>query len=601
MNNVLSYKITEIDGRNLYYSFLAGTKNLFDNQKRLNMLNLFPVPDADTGSNLASTFQAIIDNVIPTSHIKQTSVAIADAALVGARGNSGIIVAQFLYGFSNEMANVEKISVESFAQHLQKAVEYAYQAIANPMEGTIITVMKDWAQQIYDLKDKTDDFVELIMASFQRALESLEQTALRMEVLAKTKIVDAGAQGFVYFLEGMNTFFKERSLRNILVSRNIVKVDEMYDNHDEITYRYCTEALISNVKISKEKLVKKIEHLGDSLVVAGSTGKMRVHIHTDQPADVFTQLSREASIASQKVDDMVLQYHISHHRKYGIGLLVDSCADLPGNWMDEHQISMIPLNLHMGESQFLDKLTMSSDSFYHYMDSKTNYPRTSQPSLKDTYNKLNYLSSHYDSLVVLNLSSRASGTYDNCSKAAEKVASETGKHISVVDSKTLSGTQGLMALRAARAIAAGASHEQVVAELERWKNVNRLLVGVKTLKYLVRGGRISPMKGLIANALNLKPIISIDDTGKPFNFGKAFSRKANLKKIIRMSEAFIAQHGLYGYCVLYTNKEERKEALAFARELEQVLGRAPEYIMPVSTVLGANGGIGSIAVALLGE
>lgn len=156
-------KITELNGKSFYYSFLAGAKNLFDNQKYINKINVFPVPDADTGTNLASTLQSIIDNVIPSNHLKQTSVAIADAAIVGARGNSGIIFAQFLYGFSNEVSDNESISIDKFAENLKQAVIYAYESIINPVEGTMITVLKDWAEYIYLIKDKTDDFIELII------------------------------------------------------------------------------------------------------------------------------------------------------------------------------------------------------------------------------------------------------------------------------------------------------------------------------------------------------------------------------------------------------------------------------------------------------
>ncbi len=148
----------ELDGKQLYYSFLAGAQRIFDNQKLLNKINVFPVADADTGTNLASTMRSIIDTAIPTDNIKITANALADAALVGARGNSGIIFAQFLYGFSNEIKNEKSITVQSFKEIIKEAVKYAYDSISNPVEGTMITVLREWSEGLDAIHEKVDEF-----------------------------------------------------------------------------------------------------------------------------------------------------------------------------------------------------------------------------------------------------------------------------------------------------------------------------------------------------------------------------------------------------------------------------------------------------------
>ncbi len=176
-----------LDGKRLYYSFLAGAFNVFENQKMLNKINVFPVPDADTGTNLASTFRSIVENTAPSNNIKHTSTAIAEAALTGARGNSGIIIAQFLYGMSNELEDQEEITMQSFADATMKAVNYAYQAIANPVEGTIITVLREWAEFIYTVKDKYESFEHLMHESLIKARESLAKTPEKLKILAKSK------------------------------------------------------------------------------------------------------------------------------------------------------------------------------------------------------------------------------------------------------------------------------------------------------------------------------------------------------------------------------------------------------------------------------
>lgn len=177
----------ELDGKSLYYSFLAGAERIFENQNLINKINVFPVSDGDTGTNLASTMRSIIDSPIPTDNIKVTAIALADAALVGARGNSGIIFAQFLYGFSSEIESEVSLTVETFAKHMRNAVRYAYESIANPVEGTMITVIKEWAEFIYAMKELINDFVELLIKSYMKAKESLMRTKQQLEVLLESK------------------------------------------------------------------------------------------------------------------------------------------------------------------------------------------------------------------------------------------------------------------------------------------------------------------------------------------------------------------------------------------------------------------------------
>jgi len=599
----ITEKITLLDGKKFYYSFLAGAKNLFDNHKYINRINVFPVPDADTGTNLASTFQSIVDNVTPSYHIKDTSVAIADAALVGARGNSGIIFAQFLYGFSNEITDDELLSVEKFAEILKKAVIYAYESIANPVEGTMITVLKEWADFIYHIKDKTDDFKELIIQSYSKALESLKETTHKLEVLAKNNVVDAGAQGFVFFLEGMITYFKENSLKNLVATRNLTKADDFVDTHEinEINFRYCTEALISGDNLNKKLISEQIENLGDSLVIAGSAKKIRLHIHTDRPDEVFSILTKNATILSQKVDDMVFQNQIQNNRKYNIALTTDSCADLPQELIEKYQIHFVPLTLHVGSNQYLDKVTITSSQFYDILINSPDYPTTSQPGKKEFINKFLYLTSHYDSIISINISDKLSGTFNNSFTAANAVSYQTGKQIKVINSLTLSGTQGLLLLRAAQAIENKLSYNEVIEKIDEWIPKTKLLVNVKTLKYFVKGGRVSPLKGLISNILNIKPIVSVDSTGKANVFTKSFSRIGSINKTMKLINKLSSEKKVHSYCILYANKEEANTANWYAKRVSKIIGKEPEFIETISPVIGVSAGIGTVAVGIMFE
>ncbi|MBN2237547.1 MAG: DAK2 domain-containing protein, partial [Bacteroidales bacterium] len=381
-----------LNGKRFYFSFLAGAQQVFEHQNAINKINVFPVQDGDTGTNLASTMRAIVDSHIPTASLKATAEALADAALVGARGNSGIIFAQFLYGFSSCIQDIEDITVEKFSNALKQAVKYSYESISNPVEGTMITVMREWAEAIDKLKEFIDDFNELIAASLQWAKDSLAATPEKLEILAKKNVVDAGGKAFVHFLEGMVDFFKHGDIRKVLANRNVVKIDNLNENisHEDVNFRYCTEALIvlneSRPEL-KDIIRSQIEHFGDSLVIAGTSKKIRFHIHTDQPAQVFHTVTGYGNITYQKVDDMVMQNDLAAERRLSTGLITDSTCDLPQEIIDRYQIQVVPVKVHFGEKFFLDGLTLSPYEFYKQLDSSAIYPNTSQPSYHDFLNK----------------------------------------------------------------------------------------------------------------------------------------------------------------------------------------------------------------------
>lgn len=591
-----------LNGKRLYYSFLAGAQRLFENQSLLNSINVFPVRDADTGTNLASTLRSVVDTFIPTDNIKVTFSAIADAALVGARGNSGIIFAQFLYGISNEIKGDDNITVKEFATALKNAFKYAYDSIANPVEGTIITVMREWVEYIYLLKDYIDDFNKLIIESYKKAMEALLDTPKKLEILAKANVVDAGAKGFVFFLEGMIDFFKSGELKTIVKARNAVKAlftDTSVISHEDITFRFCSEALIIGEKINKEKIKRSVEPYGDSLVIAGSSQKVRMHIHTDQPEIVFSRLAKYGSITYQKVDDMVMQNEIAEHRKWPIAIMTDSTCDLPEDVLEKYQIHVVPLSVHFGDSYFLDRVTIKPSVFYDMIDRSKVYPSTAQPSYKDFINKYSYLGSMYNSIIALHLSKELSGTFSNSFKASVSVSKQIETRIDVVNSRRLSSGLGLVVLRAAHALEAGMSHDELLSKINEWNDKNKMLVTAKTIKYMVKSGRVPAFKGAIGKLLGVKPVVKVNDIGKTELFGKPFTEKASMKLVMKQVTKMLENGKLWGYAISHAKNES--SANWFAEEIEKLTGLKPAFISATSPVLGAHVGPGVVGLSLMFE
>jgi len=255
-----------------------------------------------------------------------------------------------------------------------------------------------------------------------------------------------------------------------------------------------------------------------------------------------------AAIIDQKADDMLLQQAVKYRRKFETAILCDSIADLPAEFRDQHQIHLLPLNILIDGVNYLDKLTIDSQNFFEIIDQAEDFPTSAQPSVKKIEDKLNYLAENYESIIAITVSSKMSGTYDNLKKAAENIlAKNKDLKIEVIDSKTNSGAEGLLVMEAAEQLEIDKSFSEIVEYLKSIRKNLYIYVSVSDFKYMVRGGRVSPLKAKLAGLLNLKPIISIDRDGKGIAFATAFSKKGNYKKITQIFNIFI-----HFSCMIFT-------------------------------------------------
>ena len=599
MTLVTIVPLNEMDGRRLYYTFIAGARKVIEHQVELNKINVFPVNDGDTGTNLASTIRAVIDSLHPHRSYKITADRIAETTLVNARGNSGIIFAQFLYGMSTETGNFKTITISQFAESIKKSVRYIYEAVADPVEGTMLTVIKDWANYIYDNRNRISDFNQMFISSLSVLNKSLIETKSKLAVLRKANVVDAGARGFVFFVEGIIDFITNRNLKDLIQVKAETALFEKIKEAipEKVEFRYCTEALIKNSSIDNKALRSVIEKYGNSIVVAGSDKMRRIHLHTNTPAELFTELRNTGTLAFQKADDMIRQSEVVYNRKWKIALVTDSTCDLSQDIMDNYQINMLPVNINFGENHYLDKITIQPEQFYALLKENKDYPKSSQVNEKTFTNLYSHLASHYDSIIAIHLSDKLSGTFNSSQKAAQAISQEFNKPISVINSKNLSGALGLILLRTAQAIEAGYSHNQVVNMAEKWTKNVRIFVSVRDIKYLIRGGRLSAVKGLIARMLNINPIVSIDESGKAIVFDKAFNQKANMEKVMGHIRKINQENTIWNYIVLHANNTEA--AQWYTEKMQTLILRDPVSVVNISPVIGANAGIGAAAVALL--
>ncbi|MBN2246094.1 MAG: DegV family EDD domain-containing protein [Candidatus Aminicenantes bacterium] len=591
-------KIKYLNGNRLYYAFLAGGNAVIEDQAYLNKINVFPVPDSDTGTNLASTMRSIADGASVYPSTKETLHSIADSALNGARGNSGIIFAQFIYGISREIKEDLRISTKVFGALVKAAAQHAYKSVADPVEGTMLTVMKDWAEAVYQYGHRSFDFVEVFSRALKTAEMSLKNTPKKLSVLARAGVVDAGAKGFVDFLEGIVHFIKAGRLK-VMFRKEKIDQDTGLDVHSswkEGEKRYCSEALLSGIRMNLDELRMTLNQYGTSVIVAGSEQKARIHVHTDSPQELFFELKKYGDTTQIKVDDMKRQYEAGHQRISDIALVVDSACDLPDAIIENFQVHVIPMSILIGENQFLDKVTITPGQFYSLLLTEKRHPTSAIPSQKQVENLLSFLSTHYENIIVVNISSKLSGMYDLCCKAAERVNSHK---FSVVDSKNLSASEGLLVLRIAEAIQSRLPIEEIVKKFEEWTLKTKLLVDIATLKYMVRGGRVSPLKGFIAKMLNIKPVITLDEKGAADSPGKSFSRKGNMKKILKIVEQWTQTERVWKYALVHAQNPGR--AAEYAERLTAIIGKEPAYTVEVSPVVGVHNGIGVVGISIMFE
>ena len=595
---VLTQGVKYLDGYRFRAAFIAGAQAVINDRAYLNKINVFPVPDADTGTNLASTVQAVAAELNRDASLGRVISGAAEAALTGSRGNSGIIFAQFLYGLSKPLEHEKFATAQKFVQAAKESVEHVYDSLIHPVEGTILTVMKAWSNSMEKIVATTDDFAILLNKSYEVAEEALRNTPKQLEVLAKAGVVDSGAKGFVDFLKGVIDFIKSGNLRDIPSFEQPEEQAEVhhFEGDDKIPYRYCTEALLTHSQIDFVEVKRKAESFGDSVVVAGSPQRLRLHVHTNTPAELFDWLRDKGDLASMKAEDMLRQFEVSHKRKHAIALVTDSACDLPAELIEKHQINIIPFTVNFGDNSYLDKVTITPEKFYSLLEHAPVHPSTAQPSPAMVSNQLAFLRTHYDAVVSVHISSQLSGIYN---LALQAINTYAGDGIVAIDSKQLSVSQGLIVYRLALAIEAGKSLDEIKKLAEEYVKKTRVFVDVATLKYMVRGGRVSPMKGLVAKLLNLKPIISLDAEGKGVAFGKSFSRQGNMEKIKKLVTAYATEGDVWNYAIVHAQALDR--AKIYAADLEKELGKPPAYIQEISPVVGAHNGIGVVGIGIMSE
>lgn len=591
-------KILYIDGIRLHRALVAGIQRVISREDHLNKINVFPVPDCDTGTNLAFTFEAILSGTKSQVHsnLGQMLSVVAESALDGARGNAGVLFAQYLRGLSESGSKLDKMDTRQFSEVIQTGVEYAYGAFLEPREGTILTVITDFSNQLkHSVKEGLDDFQELIRIGLNRARESLANTPNLLPVLKRAGVVDAGGQGFVDLIEGIYNFIDGGSIREFWTSAEMQARQKITNAHEpafDTLYQFCTECMIIGKDINRKELQEKLKPLGDSMVLAGSKERAKVHIHSNNPGAVFSICETFGNVSGQKADDMKHQHETAFQKKRAIAIVTDSVADFPEN--EDLDIHVVPVRFNFGKKGYIDKVSLTSSEFYEELQSNPEHPKTSQPTPGDFSRTYHFLYSHYQSIISIHLPELLSGTLQSAHQA---VRQSNVPAVSVLDSHTLSVAQGLLVMNAAEAVKAGKSHDDIVKLIEKNKPRTKLYAAIADLSYAVKGGRIPKAMKVVANIFRLVPVLSTNDEGKLIPIGVLFG-KGNLgKKITNFILKRTEKTGKYRVSVGHSNcLEKGRNTLQMLKE--NLPGLQENYLLDIGGGLGVHVGPGSVAVAI---
>ncbi|SET00474.1 DAK2 domain-containing protein [[Clostridium] polysaccharolyticum] len=310
-----------IDAPLLQKAFLAGAKSIELKKDYINELNVFPVPDGDTGTNMTLTIMSAAKEVnnIDNPTIVNIAKAISSGSLRGARGNSGVILSQLFRGFTREIMDKDAVDVPALAKALERAVETAYKAVMKPKEGTILTVAKAGAAKAEEIAGKTDDIICFCEEVLKAMQEMLERTPEMLPVLKEAGVVDSGGQGLVTVLNGAFEVLSGRKsdfkfeLSTPVNTAPVQKVDSSNISTADIKFGYCTEFIIMLEKeynMDTEKQFKAyLESIGDSLVVVSDDEIVKVHVHTNDPGLAIQKALTYGSLTSMKIDNMREEHH----------------------------------------------------------------------------------------------------------------------------------------------------------------------------------------------------------------------------------------------------------------------------------------------------
>jgi len=525
------------DGAGFLAAFRSAVASLEANVDEINSLNVFPVPDGDTGTNFSLTLRAVADacRALGDATLSETAQTMARGAVLGARGNSGMMLAHFLLGFSESLGTLKTATAQEIAAAMRRGADTLYNSLDDPREGTILTVAREAAAAAERAAADSPDISEFMRRMLAEGEIALANTPELLAVLKEAGVVDAGGKGFMRMIEGVVRFIEgdpilpappgDTSSYAFPAAQVTVAAER--------DYQFCTELIVRGEQLPAANEVRAAMHqFGGSVVVAVVADILKVHVHTDTPEAVFTYAGRWGTLTTTKADDMRAQHRaLSHLERRPVAVVTDTSADLPDSVLDRHHIALVPLQVLFGDAVFQDRVGLRPEEFYRRLRAARELPTTSQPTPGDFVRVFRSALEEADEVVAVLLGASLSGTYQAAQAAVKAAGLE---RVTLVDSKAASLCLGLLALRAAELAESGWRAPAIAEELVRIRRQSGVLLTVETYDNLIRSGRVSRGKAWLAGMLDVKPILGLDQTGRIVPVDRVRGREAVINRMLAL-------------------------------------------------------------------
>ncbi len=594
----MSVGIAYVDGPRLSRSLLAASDWVTAGRDEINRINVFPVPDGDTGTNFSLTLRSVSDalRALGDSPLDNTARTAARGAVLGARGNSGMMLAHFLLGFAEALEGREKGTAKDIARAIRQGADRLYSSLDDPREGTIITVAREAALAAERAAVDSPDISVFMSRLLAEGEVALARTPELMAVLKEAGVVDAGGKGFVRMIEGVVRLIEGDPILPATATTgefSSIPAAE-FDVAAERDFQFCTEAMVRGEQLPSANEVRSVlREFGGSVQVVVVGDILKLHVHTDTPDAVFTCAARWGTVSASKAEDMRVQHRkLAHPERRPVAIVADSSSDLPDAVLDRHHIALVPLQVMFGDTTYRDRVELKPEAFYATMRRSRAHPTTSQPTPAEFVRVLRDARSEADEVVAVLVASRLSGTFQAGMMAA-RAANIDG--VEFVDSASASLGLGLLALRGAELAESGWSARDIAEELRRVRRQSGALVTVDRFDNLLRSGRVTRGKAWLAGLLDVKPILGLDDLGSIIPVDRVRGRDNVVPRVLSLLERRLTPRPkAVRFGIVHAEAPEPAERMR--RAIVAAYQPRDCFVTLATGVLGAHVGFGAWAV-----
>lgn len=586
--------------------FIAASRWVSKYADVLNDLNVFPIPDGDTGTNISMTLQSVENELVKLDHEPKMSEfvdKVSEAIILGANGTSGIILGNIIVGFLSSIKDKEIVTIDDVAHAFVAAKEKAYNAVTAPIEGTILTVVKVVAEEAIDYKGDKDDFILFLVHLKNKAYEAVKKTQEQFSILKENGVVDAGAMAFFYLLEGFEKSVADpemlKDLERIVKSQAIrsQRLKQVVTQKRENKYKYNVEFLLESNNIDLERYTKDISNYGDLLYCVSIGDKVKTQINTDLPWEILKicdtlgrvyNVKYENSLNDKKESSQEEIQEIEMSKKDGevnivknqnlkfanIAIVTDSASDLTEELIKTLEISVIPLKLKVEDSYYNEGTEISKNEIWTLFRKELVFPKASPPStseFKKLYEEL--INKGYEYIVSIHISNKLSGTYQ-AAKIAKETLNDPSK-VTIVDSETLSLPLGHMVLDAAKNAQNGMKYEDVVRRINDNIGKMKVYMFAEDFTYLQKNNRINKISHIWGNVFKSKPILKLEKETLDL-----IGYKLRIKSIMNYIKNLCEKETKNGKVVFYTlwgGSEKEFQKSKIVKEIVESFGDKVEF------------------------